>query len=223
MCATQVIPTVGPTARRMNTTEARIARRRVIEAYAVYDCKKKGRPLPPLDGWSWDDPNQLDEDLSGAGLKPGVLAGYRYWDVVEIDEEDLQRFAVVASIFPGQPRALGQVDPEAVASWRPHTDAAWYGPIAEGRVLSTAEPLVLRPAVQAERPASWYAEDGSGRAVALFQNRDTLPDGVLAVAYLGREPDERSSFMGRPPFDQLLEDSRDGPTGHVSAHSWWAG
>ncbi|HLW88420.1 MAG TPA: hypothetical protein VKR57_07980 [Terriglobales bacterium] len=51
-----------------------------------------------------------------------------------------------------------------------------------------------------ERPAKWYLEDGSGRGLALLQRILRYSEfGRTAWAYIGHEPDERSTFIKSHP------------------------
>jgi len=72
--------------------------------------------------------------------------------------------------------------------------------------------VILRPALSAEAPAAWYVEDGSGRAIALLKNRAAFDRSgeFFAIGYLGVEPDQGSSFMREPPFQELLGKFRSG-------------
>jgi hypothetical protein len=62
-----------------------LERRTVIETYAKYDCGKKGRELPDLSTWDWLHADSIDEKLGSSGMKCGVLSGYLFWDVVELN------------------------------------------------------------------------------------------------------------------------------------------
>lgn len=60
--------------------------------------------------------------------------------------------------------------------------------------------MIIRPSVRSEEPAKWYIEDGSGRALALLQR--VLRNGEMyrtGWAYVGLEPDIRSSFIASRP------------------------
>src|SRR5258706_4745135 len=190
----------------MRIKQRDLGRRRVIEAHAAYDCVKKGKPLPDFDTWNWTQADAIDQELGHAGLKCGVLGGYRVWDLVELTIPDLRQCAVLAEIFPGQPRALGLIEKVGVlASWSPDRATSWFPSIAAEKSLGDEEPFILRPALATEAPADWYVEDGSGRVIALLANQaafSTLE--TVAFAYLGREPDETSSFMRAAPFKELL-------------------
>ncbi len=189
----------------MKTREGRIERRKVIEAHAAYDCSKTHRPLPDFTTWDWTQADAIDRELREAGLKWGVLGGYLLWDLVELTIPDLWQCAVLADIFPGEARALGFVGRARLSEWRPVPDTEWYERVRRAHVLSDVEPLVLRPALSHEAPASWYVEDGSGRAITLVAGAIAVnPFEPVAVAYLGREPDHASSFMRKPPFNELL-------------------
>lgn len=137
----------------------------------------------------------LDSQLRSAGLKCVVLGAYVLWDKVEITSSEIPECAVVAGIFPGQPRKLGLVAPDCLLRWRPDRPNNWYARICRGEALAETEPLILRPSLPSELPALPYVEDGSGRAIALLQNHARfLPSQVLAVAFLGREQDRTSTF-----------------------------
>jgi hypothetical protein len=160
----------------MRVTQQDVGRRTVIETYAGYDCSKKNRPLPDFESWDWSSADVIDSELCCAGLKCGVLAAYLLWDRVELTLSDLRECAVLDRIFPGQLRKLGDIEQTGcVLDWKSRRDCnskdpAWYVPICSGRALDETEPLILRPAVESEKPARFYVEDGSGRAIALLQN-----------------------------------------------------
>ena len=60
--------------------------------------------------------------------------------------------------------------------------------------------LILRSAVASKRPAKWYLEDGSGRALALLRRILTHQEPWrTAWAYLGVIPDERAGFIRTRP------------------------
>ncbi len=183
-----------------------IDRRRVVEAYATYDCTKKGKQVPNLASWDWSCADTIDKQLAHAGLKVGIVSGYLKWDEVELDAHDLCQCAVVATIFPSlQSRDLGTAERTGrLRNWQPNCQTQWYDPISRGSPLDESAPLILRPTVSAEAPAVWYIEDGSGRAVALLANRSKLgPLRPLAVGYLGVVSDSASTFM-RTRFPDLL-------------------
>lgn len=190
---------------QLRTIERGIKRRVVIEAYAKYDCAKKGCPTPDFSTWNWSHADAIDHEMQRSGLKIGVPAGYLLWDKVEMTISDLRECAVVDRIFPGQSRKLGLVERTGgLADWRPNRQAPWYEDIVRGRTFDETAPLMLRPAVKGEEPASWYIEDGSGRAIAFLANQILFaPSRALSVGYLGREPDPLSSFM-RQHFTELL-------------------
>jgi hypothetical protein len=81
---------------------------------------------------------------------------------------------------------------------------SWYDHIKHGEVLDESAPFLLRPVVFGERPAKWYVEDGSGRAVTFVANAEAFaPLGTVAIGYLGTIPDPNSTFM-RTHFPELL-------------------
>jgi hypothetical protein len=189
----------------MNTIEQRIERRTVIEAYIAYECGKKDLPLPTLNEWDWTSANAIDEQLKGSRLKSGILAGYKEWNKVGLTIQDLEQCAVYVGILRGQPRALGQIHKAALENWTPDRETTWYDAIARGQPLESSAPLILRPALTAEKPAQWYVEDGSERAVAFVKYaRLFSPSNVVAIAYLGIVPDHDSTFMNKNPFNELL-------------------
>jgi hypothetical protein len=64
--------------------------------------------------------------------------------------------------------------------------------------------MLLRRAVRGEFPAQWHVEDGSGRAITFVQNQHLFDKfQTLAIGYLGRTPDNHSSFM-QEKFRELL-------------------
>jgi hypothetical protein len=192
----------------MRVIEPDIERRTVIEAYVKYDCSTKGRPTPELAKWNWSQANMIDMEMKRAALKVGVPAGYQLWDKVEVTMSDLRECAVV-DIFPGQSRKLGLVERAGgLFGWKPNRGTSWYDNIVRGQTLDETAPLMLRPAVSGESPASWYIEDGSGRAIAFVANQILFRSSqILAIGYLGREPDPRSSFM-QQHFPELLRHGR---------------
>jgi hypothetical protein len=188
----------------MRITESDVKRKTVIESYVRYDCSKTGRPMPDCASWDWSDADAIDRDMKCSGLKTGIPAGYRLWYKVEVTMPDLLNCAVDISIFPGQSRRLGLVERAAIVRWKPDRQTLWYEQIVNGQTCDETAPLLLRPTVSCEFPASWYIEDGSGRAIAFVANQIRFdPSQALAVGYLGREPDLDSSFM-RNQFPELL-------------------
>jgi len=138
------------------------------------------------------------------GLKTGIPAGYVLWDEVEVTIADLRECAVDVNIFPGQPRRLGLVGAAELFRWTQSCENAWYKDIARGQILEPNTPMLLRPAVSDESPASWYIEDGSGRAVAFVANQHLFAAALtVTIGYLGRTPDPHSSIM-RERFRELL-------------------
>ncbi len=143
--------------------------------------------------------------MDSARLKTGIPAGYLLWDKVELTLSVLRECAVFVDIFPRQSRKLGMIERTGqLRGWRPKPERAWYGDVVTGHVFDDAAPFLLRPALRSERPASWYIEDGSGRAVALVANQDNFNPQAVAIGYLGRKPDPNSGFMRREPFRELL-------------------
>ena len=187
----------------MRVTRDHVTREEVIRSYAEYDRRKKAQALPPsdIDSWPWDDPVGLDSRLSANDLKSGVLAAYRDWQLVEFSISDLLECAIYNGIFRAEPQALCQlVLSGKVAGWAPDRKTDWWESIRSGVELGIDSALIVRPSVRSEAPAKWYIEDGSGRALALLQR--ILRHAELyrtAWAYLGREPDQRSSFIATRP------------------------
>ena len=182
----------------MRTIERGIKRRAVIEAYAKYDCAKKGRLRPDFRTWNWLDADAIDGEMQRAGLKIGVPAGYLLWDKVEVTIPDLRECAVVDGIFPGKSRKLGLIElSNGLAGWKPNRAALWYDDIVQGRTFDESAPLMFRPAVKAEAPASWYVEDGSGRAIAFIANQIRFaPSRVLAIGFFGTRARSAELFYG---------------------------
>ena len=198
----------------MRVSERDIERRAVIEAYAKYDCLKKGHSTPEFATWDWSQADAIDREMQRAKLKTGVPAGYLLWDKVEVTILDLRECAVDGQIFPGQPRKLGLVG--GLVDWEPklfqylakagRPVPLWYDKIKKGDILDETDPLMIRPALSSEPLASWYIEDGSGRAITFVANQNLFnPSQPSAIGYLGRQPDLRSSFMQRAPFRELLQ------------------
>jgi hypothetical protein len=196
----------------MKVTRDHVTREGVIRFCAKYDRDKKAQALPSdLDEWPWDDTVGLDLKLKTNGLKSGVLAAYRSWQLAEFSITDLLQCAVFNGIFPGEPQALCQLVLRGkVDVWSPDRDAVWWHPIRGGSDIDIDSALIARPSVRTEEPAKWYIEDGSGRALALLQR--TLKHGEFsrtAAVYLGREPDYRSAFIrSRPELGGIGRDYR---------------
>jgi hypothetical protein len=188
----------------MRIRKQNIERRAVIEAYAKYDCPRKGCATPAFATWDWSQADAIDKEMCGAHLKTGVPAGYMLWDEIELTVSDLRECAVDIRIVSGQSRRLGSVGAGELATWTPDRPAIWCKVIAGGHTFDETAPMLLRPAVSGESPACWYIEDGSGRAIAFLKNQHTFsPSQTLAIGYLGRKPDPHSSFMQKE-FRELL-------------------
>jgi hypothetical protein len=163
-----------------------VSRRVVIEAYAKYDYQKKldGEGLPNFDTWNWSSADAIAEELGRVDLKTGIPAGYLSWNMVRITIADFRECAIVVGIFSGQHhRQLGLIEQNGgLINWEEklfqHLGSrplpSWYDHIKHGGVLNESALLLLRPAVSGERPARWYVEDGSGRAV-LQTRKHSLP------------------------------------------------
>lgn len=187
----------------MRELEKGIERRVVIVAYAKYDyAKKPGRRIPDFETWDWSRADAIDVQMCRAGLKRGIPAGYLLWDKVELTLADLLLCAVDNSFFGGQERTLGEIERAGRLIER---ERSWSDRIRHGSAFDESEPFLLRRALQSERGAAWYIEDGSGRAVAFVKNQAQFnPSQTLAVGYLGRKPDPDSTFMQQPTFRELL-------------------
>ena len=189
----------------MRILQRDIERRVVVESYARYDCSKKGLPIPDFSRWNWSQANEIDKVMASAQLKTGVPAGYVLWDKVELTFSDLRESAVVADIFPNQSRKLGLIESAGqLSGWKPKPERSWYSNVVNGHAFDETAPFLLRPALRNECPASWYMEDGSGRAVAIVANQQKFSSQVVGIGYLGRKPDMSNAFMQRGPFGQLL-------------------
>lgn len=184
-----------------------ISRQNLIKLYVHYDARKKGGAVPgDLDSWEWPNANSLDEKLKANGLKHGIVAGYSLWEPIRLARAELARCALVAGILPHWlPRVLGKLELRDVETWEPDRRTEWYHPLERGEPYPTEWPLILRPAVMSERPAEWYIEDGSGRALCLYRRLLRNPaDTTTAPAFLGSAPDPGSRFM-RERFPELLQ------------------
>jgi hypothetical protein len=190
-----------------------ISRRQVIESYVAYDAGKKGKPIPDIDDWPWDDPNSLDQRLRDLGFKVGILSGYVEWQEVAITIADLRCCAVVIAICPRDARGvavrdLGSIEMMGCAKL-PQSQTTWSGHLAAGGCLSRDEPMILRPAGASERLARWYIEDGSGSGMALVACAGLHPpDEIAAYGYLADVPDPTSRFM-QDKFAELLNAASD--------------
>jgi hypothetical protein len=187
----------------MRVLRNHVTREEVIRSYVEYDRRKKeeGRLPPDLDQWPWDSPIELDSKLRANNLKEGVLTAYRDWQFAELNLSDILKCAIFNGIFRGEPQALCQLLLIGrVGSWAPDRETGWFNSIRTGAALNPDSPLIIRPSVRCEAPAEWYLEDGSGRALALLQR--ILGQGEFnrtAWAYVGTEPDIRSSFIATRP------------------------
>ncbi|MGE3371994.1 MAG: hypothetical protein AB7O37_00570 [Vicinamibacteria bacterium] len=180
-------------------------REEVIRRYVSYDLRKKGKPqLTDLDGWPWNSAEGLDGQLRRNELEDGVLAAYRTWHYVQLPLSDLLSCAIVNTMFPGESQLLGHLLLQGkLAEWLPRGAPEWWPSLSSGAELTPEAALILRPRVHTERPAKWYIEDGSGRALALVQGalRHAETDRT-AWAYVGVAPDKSSPFM--KSHDELL-------------------
>jgi hypothetical protein len=192
-----------PEKMEMKVKRGDVTREEVIRFYVAYDWRKKNprRPLPDIDTWTWHDPDALDGKLAENGLKKGVLAAYRTWQLVEFDVADILESAIVDQISPKEPQALGQLVLRGkLAEWFPKGAPEWWREIGSGSELGAGSALILRRSVPSERPAKWCIEDGSGRALALLQRILRYGEvGRTAWAYLGHERDDRSAFIKLHP------------------------
>jgi hypothetical protein len=185
----------------MTILKQNVQRRTVIEAYVNYDRRKKDLPLLEFETWDWSTADGIDVAMGLAGLKVGIPAGYVLWDQVELTLPDLNECAVVGTMFPGQSRKLGLVARDQLGRCNP---GRWHEDITQGKTFDENAPILLRPAVKGEFPARHYIEDGSGRAVTFIANQHLFASSqTLAIGYLGRVADRRSSFM-RQKFRELL-------------------
>lgn len=189
----------------MLTRESGIDRRHVVEYYIRYECLKKALHTPDVAACDWSSADLIDRMLVQAKLKHGVIAGYLWWDRVDLSLDDLRRCAVERRIFPGRPQALALLEElGAVATWEPDRRTAWHEGVRAGHALGAEDALILRPAVHTEQPAESYLEDGSGRALALLANAHRYEAGsYVAMGFRGCVPDSGSSFM-REHFAEIL-------------------
>lgn len=200
----------------MRIVQEGLSRRDIIERYAHYDYHKKrgSEALPDFNKWNWSSADAIDEELCRAGLKTGIPAGYLSWNIVELTIPDFRECAVVSGIFAGQiHRQLGLIEQNGgLRNWEVRLfqhlgnrqPPTWYEEIKQGRVLMDSAPILLRPSVSCERPARWYVEDGSGRAVTFVANANRFDSQtIVASGFVGNVPDIRSTFM-RTHFAELL-------------------
>src|SRR5208282_114205 len=186
----------------MRVERDNVTREEAIRFYVVYDCGKKNLNLSlDFDTWPWHNPEGLDEKLDENKLKNGVLAAYRTWKLVELGVADLLECAIVNHIFPKEPQVLGQLVLRGnLAEWLPNGAPEWWRDIGNGSEFGVGSELILRRSLPSERPAKWYIEDGSGRALALLQRSLRYAElGRTVRAYLGDEPDECSAFIKLHP------------------------
>ena len=168
---------------------ALVARQSVIEQYVRYDARKKHVSIPPdFCAWNWSSADDLDRRLEEAGFKKGIISGYLRWKPVELGLSDLSRCAVDDKVFPGLSRALGQLRGlKDFETWKPDRDVEWFDPLERSEDYPRDWPLILRPAVKCESPATWYLEDGSGRGICFFRrlvHSLTIPERHLATLAL---------------------------------------
>jgi hypothetical protein len=178
------------------------SRRQVIQSYVTYDARKKGRSAPDLDSWQWDNADALDAALRTHEFKPGVLAGYLWWDLILIGRDELLRCAIWNGIdvFRGKSQALSIlcIDP-AFRNWQPKHSTEWFDVIEHGGYDPTWI-FILRPALASESPARWYIEDGTGRGICLLRRLLRNPDDTTTVAaFVGIIPDAASAFIQQHP------------------------
>jgi hypothetical protein len=150
----------------------------------------------------------LDEALKASCFKPGVPAGFLSWLQVALTVEDLRHCAVVLNIsreLGSEAPDLGTLEAEGLlASWQPCSNPGWFDRVKSGQPFRPDEPFLLRQSVNSELPASWYLEDGSGRATAIIANASQYEDqSVVAYGFLGKTPDDMSTFM-QTKFASLL-------------------
>jgi len=186
----------------MRVIETGITRKDVITFYVGYDRRKKNQPSPTdLAAWPWNSAEELDAKLCSNGLKKGVLAAYKSWWFVELDFADLLDCAIVNHLFPGEAQCLVRlVSRGLIETAEPNGHRECWQPLCSGMNLPREWALILRPAVKDERPAKWYCEDGSGRALALLRRILLHAEPWrTASAYLGIVPDEGSAFIRSRP------------------------
>ncbi len=200
----------------MRSIYVNVPRRKVIEAYVRYDAAKKGIPLPDFAQWNWDDPDFLDNVLSQARFKPGMIVGFSEWNHVELTLDNLRNCAVVETIAreTNGPRDLRGLETKGcLRDWKPKTNPSWFKRVQQGDVFAQCEPFILRRAVEDELPAKWYVEDGSGRATAIVANAAKYSGKpVVAYGFLGICPDRSSKFMNERPH-YMKEPCLIGPCG----------
>jgi len=185
---------------RMKTIATHVLRRTVVEAYLRYDAAKKSEPLPNSDVWDWTNPDAIDQGLTIAGYKSGILAGFLEWDQVELTVTDFRACAVVETIsrsLNGPRNIEGLEKAQLLKDWTPRGGrATWSDNIDAGRPFTVDEPFILRPTVPSESPARWYLEDGSGRATAIVAAVDHYDkDAFVAYGFVGLRADPSSRFM----------------------------
>jgi hypothetical protein len=185
----------------MTEHRTNVTREEVIRRYVAYDRGKKKQNSLDMENWQWNDPDCIDLKLATNGLKKGVLAGYRTWKLVELSVADLLECAVVNHIFPGEPQTLSQLVLRGkLAEWLPTGNPEWWRLVGNGLDLGVESALIVREAVNNEAPAKWYVEDGSGRVLASLQRILRYGETRRTVwAYIGNEPDERSTFIKEHP------------------------
>ncbi len=179
-----------------------MSREEVVTFYAQYDRRKKTQLAPSdLPSWPWDDPAGLDAKLGQNGLKPGVLAAYKAWWLVDLSLADLLECAIVNHIFKGQPQSLSLlVLRGAIETWQPKGKPEWHEPLQRGDAFPHEWAIIIRPSVKSEHPAKWYVEDGAGRVLSLLQRMlGNAECWRVAYGYLGIIPDERSTFVRSRP------------------------
>lgn len=128
---------------------------------------------------------------------------YLRWWLVQMDLADLLDSAIASDIntFKGHPQCLGQLAARGLINiWQPSSSPEWWEPLSSGTAFPREWALIVRPSTNTERPAKWYIDDGSGRALALLR-RMLTHQGTwrCAWAYLGIIPDAQATFMRTRP------------------------
>ncbi len=166
-----------------------LSRKEFIEKYLQRE-EEKGHDIPDLSGVKWNDVNYLDSWLASNGYKLGIISGFKQWALVKMKRNDLEKCAVVNSIFPGSSQNLKNLLNHGILNkWSPDKKTTWYDHLSSGKSFKEQWAIVLRPALPQEE-SSWYVEDGSGRALC------ALKFGLEEIyAYLGFSPDENSGWL----------------------------
>lgn len=128
--------------------------------------------------------------------------------MLKLSFDDLGECAVVnhilnASISDRRLSSISEI--EEFIKWRPNGNPVWYEIIKNYNYDKWEEHnfFIIRQSVKLEKPAKYYIEDGSGRAMALYQKFKINNNCDLKIkCYLGKNACS-SQFM-KEKYPELL-------------------